>query len=86
MGREMGVIDSILEAAPTDGLWDDKRTDEDQLGVSYDDLEWAMEYDGSETSDRQKHILEVYNKHRNANIHKMVDIPIYYKEREKNGS
>ena len=36
-----------------------------------------MEYDGSETNDRQKHILEVYNKHRNNNLHKMVEIPIY---------
>ena len=77
LGRELGVINSILTAPPTDGLWEDKRTDEDQLGVSYDELEWAMEYDGSETTDRQKYILEVYNKHRNNNLHKMVEIPIY---------
>ena len=85
LGRDMGVIDSILKAAPTDGLWDDERTDEDQLGVSYDELEWAMNYGGvpyQEMSDREKHILEVYNKHRNANMHKMVDIPIYHKGNE----
>lgn len=82
LGRDMGVIESILQAAPTDGLWDDKRTDEDQLGVSYDELEWAMGYDGSETDDRQKHVLEVYNKHRNNNLHKMIDIPIYKVEDE----
>jgi len=80
LGREMGVIDSILKAAPTDGLWEDKRTDEDQLGVSYDDLEWAMNYNGvtySDMDERKKHIIEVYNKHRNANMHKMVEIPVY---------
>ena len=46
LGRDMGVIESILQAAPTDGLWDDKRTDEDQVGVSYDELELSIEYDG----------------------------------------
>ena len=82
LGRDLGVTEDILNARPTDGLWDDGRTDEDQLGVSYNELEWAMEYYNSDfklisLNDRQKHILEVYNKHRNANIHKMVDIPIY---------
>ena len=42
--RSLGVIDEIIKAKPTDGLWDDGRTDEDQLGVSYDELEWAMNY------------------------------------------
>ena len=40
------VIDSIMKAKPTDGLWDDDRTDEDQLGVTYDQLEWAMNFKG----------------------------------------
>jgi len=79
LGRELGIIQTILDAKPTDGLWGDGRTDEDQLGVSYDDLEWAMEYDGSDTNDIQKHILEVYNKHRKNNLHKMVEIPIFKK-------
>ena len=60
-------------------MWGDGRTDEDQLGVSYDELEWAMSYDDSEINDKQKYILEVYNKHRNNNLHKMVDIPIFKK-------
>ena len=82
LGREIGVIEDILNARPTDGLWDDGRTDEDQLGVSYDELEWVMECDESaDFSDRQKHILEVYNKHRNNNLHKMVDIPVFKKEK-----
>jgi len=84
LGRDMGVIEDILNAKPTDGLWGDGRTDEDQLGVSYDELEWAMNYGGipyQEMSDREKHILEVYNKHRNNNLHKMVEIPIFKKDK-----
>ena len=82
MGREMGLIEEIINAVPTDGLWGDDRTDEDQLGATYDELEWAMEYDGSEINERQKQVLKVYNKHRNNNLHKMVEIPIYNKEKE----
>lgn len=44
LGRHMGVINEILEARPTDGLWDDGRTDEDQIGATYDELEWAMDF------------------------------------------
>ena len=43
LGRALGVGEVILNAAPTDGLWGDDRTDEDQLGATYDELEWAME-------------------------------------------
>ena len=42
LGQSLGVIDSIMKAKPTDGLWDDERTDEDQLGVSYDQLELSL--------------------------------------------
>jgi len=82
LGRELGIIDDILNARPTDGLWDDGRTDEDQLGVSYDELEWAMEYkgNGSELTDEQKNTLDIYDEHRKTNLHKMVEIPIYRKE------
>lgn len=44
LGRFLGVPQSILEAAPSDGLWNDGRTDEDQIGATYAELEWAMEY------------------------------------------
>jgi NAD+ synthase len=44
LGERMGILDEILKAPPTDGLWEDGRTDEDQLGATYDELEWAMEY------------------------------------------
>ena len=76
----MNIIDSIIKAKPTDGLWDDGRTDEDQLGVSYDELEWAMQYNGEEIDAKQKEILNIYNKHRNINLHKMEDIPIFKKK------
>ena len=81
LGRELGIIQTILNARPTDGLWGDGRTDEDQLGVSYDDLEWAMNYDGSDVDEKQKHILEVYNKHRKQNLHKMKNIPVFRRNR-----
>jgi len=45
LGRELGIIESILTAAPTDGLHDDGRTDEDQIGATYDELEWAMNWE-----------------------------------------
>ena len=78
LAKDMGVADSILKAKPTDGLWDDKRTDEDQLGVSYDDLEWAMSYDKEENiTKEQEEILKIYNKFRKANMHKMKPIPIF---------
>ena len=80
LGKKLNIIDSIIKAKPTDGLWDDGRTDEDQLGVSYDELEWAMNYNGEEIDAKQKEILNIYNKHRNANLHKMKDIPIFKKK------
>ena len=44
LGKELGVIQEILDARPTDGLWDDGRTDEDQIGATYDELEWALNF------------------------------------------
>jgi NAD+ synthase len=79
LANNIGIIDSIIEAPPTDGLWDDNRTDEEQLGVSYDDLEWAMNYKGTSPSLKEKRILEIYNKHRRQNMHKMQDIPVFKK-------
>ena len=84
IAKEIGIIDEIIKAAPTDGLWDDDRTDEDQLGVSYDELEWAMNYDGLEKINKtQEKIIDIYSKHRKANIHKMKPIPIFKKTRLK---
>ena len=84
LGQSLGVVDSIMEAKPTDGLWDDERTDEDQLGVSYDQLEWAMNFkdDQSSLTENQKNALLTYKKHRSKNLHKMKDIPVFKNDSE----
>ena len=69
MATTLGVDERILQAPPTDGLWDDDRTDETQLGLSYDDLEDAMENDSS--INRPK-----YSQIRRLNLHKMEPIPV----------
>ena len=70
LGKYLGVSKKIIEASPTDGLWDDKRTDEDQLGASYAQLEEAMEYG---TGDGVK-VLEKFSK---MNQHKIQPIPTF---------
>lgn len=78
LANALGVIEGIQNAAPTDGLFDDGRTDEGQLGASYDELEWAMVFDGDEStvSDRQREVLATYRRFHNANRHKMLPIPV----------
>jgi NAD+ synthase len=78
LAKHLGVIDDIQQAEPTDGLFGDSRTDEDQIGASYDELEWAMEFTGeeSEISERQQEVLRIYRKLNNANQHKMQPIPV----------
>lgn len=80
LGKHLNVPNSILNAAPTDGLFGDSRTDEDQLGASYDELEWAMNTlkNGvpNNLSTREKEVLERYNKLHKANQHKMNPIPV----------
>ena len=69
LGKYLGIDNKIIEAEPTDGLWDDSRTDIDQLGMSYQDLEKAM----SDSNDSNyKKYLEV----RKKNLHKMIPIPV----------
>jgi len=78
LAKHLGVVQSILDAKPTDGLWEDGRSDEDQIGASYPELEWAMEFNGDETklASRQKEVLEIYRKLNRANLHKMLPIPV----------
>ena len=80
LAKHFGVISSIQNAAPTDGLWEDDRSDEDQLGATYEELEWAMNYiqqKGNKLiSDRQKNVLEIYQKLNRNNLHKMEPIPV----------
>ncbi|MBS1652302.1 MAG: NAD(+) synthase [Bacteroidetes bacterium] len=80
IGKQLGIIENILSAKPTDGLFADGRTDEDQIGASYPELEWAMEYvlsdKKTELTLRQKAVLEIYLQRHNANRHKMEAIPV----------
>lgn len=73
----LGILEEVAYATPTDGLWDEDRTDEEQLGVSYSELEWAMQYNGEEKINAEKErILSVYYRLNKANKHKMVPIPV----------
>ena len=78
LAAQLGVIESIRIAKPTDGLWGDGRSDEDQLGATYPELEWAMEFRGDEQSlsIRQKEVLAIYRKFHQQNKHKMEPIPV----------
>lgn len=78
LGKELGVIEEIMAAPPTDGLWGDDRTDEDQIGATYPELEWAMEFNGDENaiSERQREVLTIYRRLHRLNRHKMIPIPV----------
>jgi NAD+ synthase len=76
--KEVGVLEEIIKAKPTDGLWGEDRTDEEQLGASYPELEWAMDFKGSEKelNARQKEVLRIFRRLNAANQHKMNPIPV----------
>ncbi len=88
MGRELGLPQEIIDADPTDGLWDDGRTDEGQLGMSYPELERAMELDQwdreeshlteglLQMSRQERTQLKRYREIRTRNMHKMLPIPV----------
>lgn len=81
IAKLLGVNKEIIEAAPTDGLWGDSRTDEDQIGASYPELEWAMQMDdegktAKDFSGREKVVFKIYKKLNSANQHKMIPIPV----------
>ena len=69
IGKSLNILQEIIEAAPTDGLWDDGRTDEGQLGLKYEELEEAM--NNANSINREK-----YEKIRKMNLHKMEPIPV----------
>ena len=81
IARELDIIEEIIQAAPTDGLWGDGRSDEDQLGASYEELEWAMEEtknpSNKDLSEREKDVLGIYQRLNKLNSHKMNPIPIF---------
>jgi NAD+ synthase len=83
MGRALGIHKDIIDAAPTDGLWDDGRTDQDQLGgLAYPELERAMDLHSSGVpehtlNDEDQILVQQYQRIRGPNLHKMVPIPVF---------
>lgn len=81
LAKVLDIIPSIQEAAPTDGLWEDNRTDEDQIGASYDELEWAMNMleshkEINNLTERQEEVLSIYKQLNRAMQHKVKPIPV----------
>ena len=81
LGAHLGVPQSILTAAPTDGLFGDDRSDEDQLGATYDELEWAMtaiemQLSSADFTARQQEVMAIYSRLHRVNQHKMIAIPV----------
>ncbi|MDR3273619.1 MAG: NAD(+) synthase [Flavobacteriaceae bacterium] len=80
IAKELGVAESIQKAKPTDGLWGDDRSDEDQIGASYPELEWAMSvhetHKAADFSGRQKEVFEIYNRLNQIAQHKINPIPV----------
>lgn len=80
IAKELGVAQSIQIAKPTDGLWGDNRTDEDQIGATYPELEWAMNvhetHSAEDFSGRQKEVFQIYDRLNKVAQHKMKPIPV----------
>lgn len=81
LAKAMGIGEEIVQAPPTDGLWSDNRSDESQIGASYDELEWAMAFDASQNDakpldPRQREVLAIFRKFNRINRHKMLPIPV----------
>ena len=83
LAAELGIIKGILEAAPVDGLWADNRTDEQQIGATYAELEKAMDslrqkgkVKRQKQTAREKKVIEIYNRFHKMNEHKMKPIPV----------
>ena len=80
LAKTLDVVASIQNARPTDGLFADGRSDEDQIGATYPELEWALDYvENYETyalDARQKHVMEIYTSRNKANKHKIEPIPV----------
>lgn len=82
LAQELGILEEIIVAVPTDGLWEDNRTDEDQIGATYDELEWAMNHTGSPDflEGRAKEVYTRFVDLNNRNKHKILPVPVYKKE------
>jgi len=79
LAKFFNINDEIIEATPTDGLWNDNRNDEDQIGASYEELEKAMQIANKldyDLSNREQEVLKIYKSLNSSNRHKMLPIPI----------
>ncbi len=81
LAAAMGIIDEIIQAPPTDGLWSDNRSDESQIGATYDELEWAMAFDAGKGDEkaldsRHRKVLSIFRRFNRINRHKMLPIPV----------
>ncbi len=81
MAKFLGINEGVVQAPPTDGLWGDDRTDEDQLGATYPELEWAMKMNDkgksiANFSGRNREVFAIFKKLNTANQHKMLPIPV----------
>lgn len=81
LATHLDVAEEIVNAAPTDGLFEDSPSDEEQIGATYNELEWAMREDekgktAEDFSGRQKEVFQIFKSRNNANKHKMVPIPV----------
>lgn len=83
LAKELEISQSIIDAPPVDGLWADNRTDEEQIGASYDEMEWAMQTlsqkskaKSQKRTARQKQVLKIFRSFSKMNEHKMKPIPV----------
>lgn len=80
LAKDLNIIESIQKAKPTDGLWNDDRSDEDQLGATYDELEWAMsvyqKHKPEDFNGRKQEVLKIFNNFNRAMQHKINPIPV----------
>ena len=80
LAKELNIPESIQKAAPTDGLWDTERTDEQQIGATYPELEWAMsvhqDHSAEDFSGRKKEVFIIYDRLNKATQHKINPIPV----------
>jgi len=80
LGNHLNIPKEILSATPTDGLWNDNRNDEDQIGATYSEIEWAMNQNSndinSKLNNREREVIDIFNNLNSKNKHKMIPIPI----------
>ncbi len=80
LANHLNLPEEIISATPTDGLWNDNRNDEDQIGASYTEIEWAMNQNlndlNSTLNNREKEVIDIFTNLKSKNKHKMIPIPI----------